>query len=124
ADGEELQHHVRYAQPALQLLHRLGSGGELEQHVRSLAVLIHSVSEAAFAPLIDLVYRRSGGGQLRSQLLDERVDLLFRRVGFYYEQLFVNPHASSVFKPGARRLNLVMAFSTTSAIMERTAAAA
>ena len=49
---------------------------------------------------------------------------LFRHIRLNNKQLFVNPHASSMFEPGARRLNFVMALATPSAIIESTASAA
>src|SRR5205085_10586086 len=122
---QKLQDHVRYAQAAFQLLNRGRFRGELEQHIGAFPVLVNPVSQPALAPFIHFVYRGSGRGQLRPQSLYELIDLLVRRIRFYDEQLFVNPgHASSLFKPGARRLNFVMAFSTPSAIMVRTESAA
>src|ERR1035441_6747549 len=124
AHGDELQHQVRHAEPAFEFAHHFRPGGELEEHVRAFAVFIHLVGQAALAPFIDFVHGGSGIGQLGSQLFHELVDFLVRSIRLYNEQLFVNPHASSLFKPGARRLNLVMALTTPSAIMERTASAA
>src|ERR1051326_6050992 len=121
---EELEHHILYAQAAFQFLHGLRTGGELQQHIRAFAVLIHAVRQPALSPLIYFVDGCSGLGQLGPQLLYELIDFFFRLIRLHDEQLFVNSHASSLFEPGARRLNFVMAFSTPSAIIEPTASAA
>src|ERR1019366_5315379 len=122
---QPLQRLVRCSQTAFQFLHHRGLARELEEHVCPLPVLVHAISQPALAPLVDFVYGSACRGQLRPYGLYERIDLFVWRIRLYYEQLFVNPcHASSMFKPGARRLYLVMAFSTPSAIMERTASAA
>ena len=122
AHGQKLDHQVRDAQTALELLHRFGSGAELEQHVGALAVPVHSVGQLALAPFLHFVHRAAGVGDGRLHLFDECVHLLVRCIRLRYKQLFVDSHASS-FEPWARRLNLVMAFSTPSAIMETTASA-
>ena len=124
AHRDELDHQVRNAQTALELLHRFRAGGELEQHVGAFAVLVHPVGQPALAPFIHFVHRAAGVGDDALHLFDELVDLLVRRIRFDDKQLFVDSHSSSVFKPGARRLNFVMAFSTPSAIIELTASAA
>src|SRR5271157_2420099 len=121
AHRNELQNDVRDAQAALQFLHAIGFGRELEQHIGAFAILIDAIRQAALAPLFDFVHRCPGRSQLRSQLLYELIDFFVRSIRLHDKQLFVNPHASSSVKPGARRLNLVMAFATPSAIMERTA---
>src|SRR5213075_536804 len=120
--GEELDHRIDHAQPTLQLLHRFRTGRELDQHVVAFAMLFHAVRQPALAPLFHFVDRAARGGDHAGHLLDNLVDLLFRRVRFDDEQLFVDSHSSS-FKPWARRLNFVMAFAAPSAIMETTASA-
>src|SRR5205823_9517575 len=119
----KLDHRIGDAQPALQLFHRLRTGRELNQHVVSLAMFFDAVRQPAFAPLFHLVDRAPGACDHTLHLLDDLVDLFFRRVRFTNEQLFVNSHSSS-FEPWARRLNFAMAFSAPSAIMETTASAA
>ncbi len=100
-----------------------GVRAELDQHVQAFAVLLHAVGQLAHAPLIDFVDRAFAGGDHLLDLFDEAVDLLFRRIRLHDEQLFVDSHSSSLFKPWARRLKIVMDFSTPSAIMDSTAAA-
>src|SRR5437868_6363306 len=85
-------------------------------------MLLHAISQAALAPLFHFVDRAARAGDHALHLFDDLVDLLFRRVRLDDEQLFVDSHSSS-FKPWARRLNFVMAFSAPSAIMEVTASA-
>src|SRR5579863_8076399 len=123
AHRQELDHQVRYAQAPLEFLHGLGRRIELEQHVCTFPVLVHAIRQPAFAPLIHFVDRAASAGDHRFHLFDELVDLLFRGIRLHDKQLFVDPHSSSVVKPWARRLNIVMDFSTPSAIMEATASA-
>src|SRR5581483_12016315 len=121
---DELDHQVRNTQPALELFHRLGARAELEQHVGALAVLVYLVREAPLAPFIHFVNGSAGVGDHALHLFQERVHFLVRRIRPDDKQLFVNSHSSSVVEPWARRLYLVMAFSTPSAIIELTASAA
>src|SRR5580693_2036541 len=85
-------------------------------------VFRHAISELAGAPVIDLVDGSLAGGNQRLELVHKRVDLLLRRIRLHDKQLFVDSHSSSCFKPPARRLNIVMDFSTPSAIMDSIAA--
>src|SRR5579864_1003195 len=123
AHCQELDHQVGNPQAPLEFLHRLGRRTELEQHICAFAVLVDAVRQPALAPLIHFVYGPAGTGDHRFHLFDELVDLLVRSIRLHDKQLFVDPHSSSVVKPRARRLNIVMDFSTPSAIMEATASA-
>ena len=96
---------------------------ELNQDVMPFVVFRHAIGQLAHAPLVDLVDGALAGGDHVLDLFDESVDFFFRRIRLHDEQLFVDSHSSSCFKPWARRLKIVMDFSTPSAIMDSTAAA-
>src|SRR5260221_301405 len=125
---------MRRAHPRDPPRHDLASlGDEARKHANVLVVDVVDPLGAEAANLLApevLLFVGSdglvsaGSRDIRFHLLDELVDLFFRRVRLHDKQLFVDHHSSSVFKPGARRLNFVMDFSTPSAIMEATASAA
>src|SRR4051812_31366904 len=102
-------------------MHGGSRGGELNQNVVAFRFLLDFISQLANAPLLFFVNGSAGIGDGRFHLVDQYVDLFLGGIGFNDEQLFVNPHSSSLFKPRARRLNFVMDFSTPSAIMDSTA---
>src|SRR5579863_7641061 len=120
---KELDHQVRDAQATLEFLHGLRRGAELKQHVKAFPVLVDPVSQLALAPFFGFFHGAARRGDHRFHLLDELIHLLVGRIRLHDKQLFVDPHASSAFEPGARRLKIVMDFSTPSAIMEATASA-
>src|ERR1700722_3523782 len=120
ADTLEFHYQVRHAQAPLQFDHRLRLGGELQQNVEAFVALLNAIGQLAYAPLVGFVDVPSLGSDKCGQLFDQMIDFFFRRIRPEYEQLFVDPHSSS-FKPGARRLNFAMDFSTPSAMMDSTA---
>src|SRR5437867_11537617 len=83
AHCQELDYQVRNAQAPLEFLHRFRVRAELHQYIRAFPVLIHPVGELALAPLVQFVHRTAGSGDHTLHLLDELVDLLFRRVRFH-----------------------------------------
>src|ERR1035438_9134160 len=87
-------------------------------------MLLNPVSKTPLSPLVDLVNRAAGCGDILAHLVDEVVDLFFCRIGFDDEQILVDSHSSSFVEPGARRLNLAMDFSTPSVMMDSVASAA
>src|ERR1700722_15064316 len=120
ADALEFHYQVRHAQAPLHFQNRFRLGGELQQNVEAFVALLNAIGQLAYAPLVGFVDVASLGGDQRGQLFDQMIDFFFRRIRPEYEQLFVDPHSSS-FKPGARRLNFAMDFSTPSAMMDSTA---
>src|SRR5207245_567440 len=84
--NHELDHRLGNAQPALHLVDCFRTRCERDQHVASLAMLIHAVRQPALAPLFHLVYGSARGADDAGHLLDDLVDLFFRRVRFDDEQ--------------------------------------
>src|ERR1043166_7880489 len=123
AHGDELDHNIGDAKAALNLLNQLRRGAELDKYKNALVVLLQTVGQLSHAPFVRLLDGSVAGGDHLFDLVDEAVDLFLRRVRLDDKQCFVESHSSSWCKPRARRLNIVMDFSTPSASMDSTAAA-
>ncbi len=123
-DRQELDYRILHTQTTLEFLHHHGLGAELHQDVMPFAMLFNLICQPAFAPLVNLVNRATRIGDMFAHLVNEAVNLFFCRIGFHDEQILVDSHSSSVVLPWARRLNLVMDFSTPSAITDSAASAA
>jgi hypothetical protein len=99
ADRDELDHQVRDAHAPFDFLHQLGRRAELEQHVNAFVVFRHTIRQLAGAPLVGFLDRAFSVGDQLLELADVRVHFFFRRVRLDDEQLLVDSHSSSVFKP-------------------------
>ena len=80
AHSDKLHHHVRNAQPALELAHDFRTGGELDQDVITFAPLFDSVGQLAHAPLIGLVDFPTFAGNDSGELFDQRIDFFIRHI--------------------------------------------
>ena len=90
ADRQELDDGVLHAQAAFEFLHNRGLGGELHQHEVAFAVLFNAVGQLALAPLVDFVDHAACGDDLLGHCLDQKIDVLFRCIGFHDEQILVD----------------------------------
>src|SRR4029077_247062 len=92
AYGEIADDVLIEAQQALDLDHRLGRRGNVQEREMSLAVLLDTEGKGLQTPRLDLGDGAAEGGDLGLDLLRQRLDLLLRDVLAHQEDMLIESH--------------------------------
>ena len=92
ADGEIADDVLVDAQEALDLDHRLGGRGDVQQREVGLAVLLDAEGKRLQTPRLNLGDGAAEGGDLGLDLLRQRLDLLLRDVLARQEDMLIKSH--------------------------------
>ncbi len=92
ANGEIADDVLVDAEQTLDLDHRLGGRGDVQQGEVGLAVLLDAEGKRLEAPGLDLADRAPQRGDLRLDLLRQRLDLLRRDVLAHQENMLIESH--------------------------------